>query len=120
MRRVSWHRIRRAIVLGAIWGFISSCAVFPDYYFISRINHLEEFINSLRERFPSIQYVRDLQSPEFSILYLISLIVFLPAVPFPFFGLAGVFLSILTGAAIRVIIELLLEMRKSRHGDVAE
>ena len=101
-----------------VWGFISSCAVFPDYYFIYRANYLEELINSLRKNFPSIPYVIDYPSPELSILYLVSLIVFFPAVPFHFLGLLGIFLAMLTGAAIRVVVELFLEMRRSKRKEI--
>jgi len=52
------------------------------------------------------------------ILCLISLIVFFPTVPFQFFGLPGVFLSITTGAAISSIVELFLEVVRSKREDI--
>ncbi|MEM1554898.1 MAG: hypothetical protein QXJ72_08475 [Thermoproteota archaeon] len=122
MRRISWKKMRRAIILGAIWGFISSCAVFPEQYiFTNLIILLHGHINYLKERCPPTVPLGDYFPPPWAtILYLASRVVFLPAVPFQSFELLGIFLSIITGVAIRAIIELFLEIRRSRRGDIAE
>ncbi|MBO3842100.1 MAG: hypothetical protein FGF48_06750 [Candidatus Brockarchaeota archaeon] len=117
MEKISWKRIRRAIILGAVWGFVSSCVILLQYDLIATIKYFEEHCQLTPEVWDLISIEETLLK---AIFFVTTHIVFFPAVPFRNLGLLGVFLTMLTGAAIRTIVELFLEIRRSRRRDMVE
>lgn len=100
---VSKKKIIKCALLGGVWGFISSCAIFPRQYSVSHANFL-------REHIPPNTLVGD-HFPEFwnAILNLISQILFFPAALFQTLGFVGVVLAISLGVIIGAIVGLFLK-----------